>query len=176
MLSPIVCLVHVATADPTDGPRIATPTGPNTPTPLPADDDPKPKVDPKAEVSKLMKQLRSRKQDITKPFPVPSTPPKKVEKKVWMKSLFAQSGPWTPEVPGEDPLVAMCRDVMEEMEVGNRLLRFCCELPILLNLSRGGNAFASSGDGGSTGEGDPGIAPLINRWVAHFIIFPRGRH
>lgn len=165
---------NVTTADSTDSPHIATPTGPDTPTLLSADDDPKPKVDPRAEVSRLMKQLRSGKQDITpKPFPVPSTPPKKVEKKAWRKSLFVKSGPWTPEVPEEDPLVTVCRDVMEEMGVGNRLLKFCCELPILLNLSRGGNAFASSSDVGSTEEGDPGIAPLIKRWVWHTIIFPK---
>lgn len=67
----------------------------------------------------------------------------------------------SPEFPVEDSLVALCRRVMEEMDVGNKLLKFCCDLPILLNLSRGGNAFAPSA--ASASEGDPGIAPLIER-------------
>lgn len=158
--------------DSTDGPHVATPTGPDTPTPLLADDDPKPKVDQKAEVSRLLKQLRSGKQDVLpkSSFPAPSTPPKKVEKKAWKKSLFSQSGfgnSWTPELPGEDPLVAVCREVIEEMDVGNRLLKFCCDLPVLLQLSRSGDVFAtSSADGtGGADEGDAGTAALINRCV-----------
>ena len=163
--------------EPTDsgeGDHVATPTECATPTPL---DEPKPKVDARVEVGRLFKQLKSGKQDTQqqqqqqqqqqpKPFPATTVTPaaKKADKRAWPKPLYMQLGPWVSETPSEDFLVAMCRDVMTELDVGGKLLKFCCNLPIVTSLV-GGAAFASSAEIGGEGAegGDIGIAPFIKR-------------
>ncbi len=167
--------------DSADGDHAATPTNSATPTlPLVRDEDEvKSKVDTKAEVNRLFKLLKTEgKQDVqSKSFPVPSTPPKKAEKRSWRKPLFAQPGfgtPWLP-TPTEDPLVTVCRGIVEEMDIGNQLLQFCWELPMIQKLSRSGSVFAqqppaTAKEGGD--EGETGIAPLIKRFAVMILCDP----
>lgn len=121
-------------------------------------------------MNKLFKQLKSGKQDVqSKSFPIPSTPPKKAEKKMWQKPLFAQSGfggPWTPQIPSEEAFVSLCKEIVDEMDVGSKLLGFCWKLDVFQTLCRGGNAFAQLAEETREGseEGDSGIAPLIRRY------------
>lgn len=155
---------------------MTTPTECTTPTPL---DEPRPKVDPRVEVGRLFKQLKQLKlgkqdtqQQQPKPFPAtPVTLAKKADKWAWQKPLYMQlgvGGPWVHETLSEGFLVAMCRDVMTELDVGGKLLKFCCDLPIVTSLV-GGAAFAPSAEVSGKEEGaeggDPGIAPFIRRWV-----------
>ena len=172
-----------------------TPTGSTTPTPLTDDEKVKSKVDSRAEVSRLFRQLKQGSQDAqTKPpavtpaavaTPIVVAPaPKKAEKKPWKKPLFAPTrfrGLWTPEAPAEEAVVSMCRGVVEEMEVGAKLLQFCWKLDVFVKLFGGaGNGFlpqvaesASSssskgsgveeGQGGGAGDGETGVAAIIKK-------------
>ena len=183
-----MCSTDVSEAD-----QAATPTGSTTPTPLTDDEKVKSKVDSRAEVSRLFRQLKQGSQDAqTKPpavtpAAVTATPivvapaPKKAEKKPWKKPLFTPTrfrGLWTPEAPAEEAVVSMCRGVVEEMEVGGKLLQFCWKLDVFVKLFGGaGNGFlpqvaesASSSSKGSGveegqggGAGETGVAAIIKK-------------
>ena len=176
---------------------MATPTDSTTPTPLANEDEVKSKVDSRAEVSKLFQQLKSgnkqqhqHQTDVQSkplPFPVPPAaavppPPRKAEKKAWRKPLFAPArfgGPWSGsggggggggggEVSAEEVLGSVCREVVEEMEVGKRLLKFCWELEVFQKLFAAGNGGALGPLVDTTGEesgdeGESGLAPVIKK-------------
>ena len=159
----------------------ATPTNSGTPilTLIRGDDEEevKSKVDSRAEVNRLFQLLKTeaKPQDSQPkpPFAVPTTPPKKAEKRAWRKPLFQPGfgGPWLsppPEAPSEDPLVTVCRGVVDEMDIGNELLQFCWNLPVIQELSRAQTVFppqpAMTKDANGD-EGEAGIAPLIKRFV-----------
>lgn len=80
-------------------------------------------------------------------------------------------GPRAPEPPSEreEVLVSVCRGIVEEMEVGGKLLQFCWELDVFQRLFGGGSSFVPSADasGGSgaegTEEGESGVAPIIRK-------------
>ena len=165
-----------ARKDSTEGDHAATPTNSATPTlpPVRYEEEVKStKVDSKAEVSRLFKLLKTegKPQDVQpKPFPMPTTPPKKAEKR-WRKPLFAQPGPWLPtppEAPSEDPLVTACQGVVEEMDVGTQLLQFCWNLPVFQKLSHSESVFAQQPAASKEGSEDAetaGITPQIKKFV-----------
>ena len=138
-----------------------TPTGSATPTLQGEEEEVRSKVDAKAEVSKLFKQFKSDKQETPrKRIPVPATPPKKTTgKHVWKKQLFKvprSSQALTPELPGVlDSFVLVCRDVVDELGVGDQLIDFCSSLPIFKKLSNGAQVVVSpppQGEGSEEGE------------------------
>ena len=141
-----------------------------TPTPLADEDEIKSKVDSKAEVNKLLKQLKFGKPSrLTRPIPVPSTPPPKKKNKRHVIRLppFHQPGvggssqTWSPEAMNEeDSFILLCRDVMEELEVGGALLQFLWKLPVIQKLANGGDAFSQETTGGE-GESEEVQSDII---------------
>lgn len=77
---------------------------------------------------------------------------------------------WVPPVPQtgrEDSSVSvLCSEIVEELGVGDLLIQFCRDLPVICELVDGNPELSSFLTGGAEeGEGETGLAPLIKGLV-----------
>ena len=145
-----------------------------TPSSQPEEEEVKVKVDTKAEVHKLFKQLKSGQSSVPVSGlvtfqPPPMAPKKKSEKGTSRRKPFFQITPsgrsGTTEIPGEEILARTCADLVVELNVADKLIQFCQDLPVLQKLSDKGENLSHLVEGSGEGNEDMEcrITPLIKR-------------